>query len=48
MEDEPHFEEFVAERADALLRYGYLLSGNPDTTLQQHLPPHRIRREPTS
>ncbi|MCA2229991.1 SigE family RNA polymerase sigma factor [Nonomuraea aurantiaca] len=28
MEDE-RFEEFVAERADALLRYGYLLSGNP-------------------
>jgi RNA polymerase sigma-70 factor (sigma-E family) len=23
------FEEFVAQRADALLRYGYLLSGNP-------------------
>ncbi|MEO3867229.1 sigma factor [Nonomuraea sp. B12E4] len=23
------FEDFVAERADALLRYGYLLSGNP-------------------
>jgi RNA polymerase sigma-70 factor (sigma-E family) len=29
LEDEPRFEEFVAERADALLRYGYLLSGNP-------------------
>jgi RNA polymerase sigma-70 factor (sigma-E family) len=23
------FEEFVAQRVDALLRYGYLLSGNP-------------------
>ncbi|MEU1734828.1 SigE family RNA polymerase sigma factor [Streptosporangium sp. NPDC020145] len=29
MEDDSRFEEFVAERADALLRYGYLLSGNP-------------------
>ncbi|MFD0886622.1 SigE family RNA polymerase sigma factor [Streptosporangium algeriense] len=29
MEDDSRFAEFVAERADALLRYGYLLSGNP-------------------
>ncbi|MEU7861801.1 SigE family RNA polymerase sigma factor [Nonomuraea sp. NPDC049141] len=29
MEDDSQFAEFVAERADALLRYGYALSGNP-------------------
>ncbi|NRQ38115.1 SigE family RNA polymerase sigma factor [Nonomuraea sp. NN258] len=29
MTDDPRFAEFVAERADALLRYGYVLSGNP-------------------
>ncbi|MFC5816784.1 SigE family RNA polymerase sigma factor [Nonomuraea harbinensis] len=29
MDDESWFAEFVAERADALLRYGYVLSGNP-------------------
>ncbi|MEW1836432.1 SigE family RNA polymerase sigma factor [Nonomuraea sp. NPDC050451] len=29
MEDDPRFAEFVAERANALLRYGYALSGNP-------------------
>ncbi|TDD02847.1 SigE family RNA polymerase sigma factor [Nonomuraea deserti] len=28
MEDDSRFVEFVAERADALLRYGYALSGN--------------------
>lgn len=27
MEDDSRFVEFVAERADALLRYGYALSG---------------------
>lgn len=29
MDDDSRFAEFVAERADALLRYGYVLSGNP-------------------
>ncbi|MBB2912496.1 RNA polymerase sigma-70 factor (sigma-E family) [Streptosporangium becharense] len=29
MDDEPGFDDFVAEQADALLRYGYVLSGNP-------------------
>ncbi|MEV1246762.1 SigE family RNA polymerase sigma factor [Nonomuraea sp. NPDC050022] len=29
MDEISRFEDFVAERADALLRYGYLLSGNP-------------------
>ncbi|MFC7587901.1 SigE family RNA polymerase sigma factor [Nonomuraea antimicrobica] len=29
MEPDPHFAEFVAERGDALLRYGYVLAGNP-------------------
>ncbi|MFI6320443.1 SigE family RNA polymerase sigma factor [Nonomuraea sp. NPDC050556] len=29
MDDDARFAEFVAERADALLRYGYVLSGNP-------------------
>ncbi|WP_327085036.1 SigE family RNA polymerase sigma factor [Nonomuraea sp. NBC_01738] len=29
MEEDSRFVEFVAERADALLRYGYALSGNP-------------------
>ncbi|GAA2827413.1 SigE family RNA polymerase sigma factor [Nonomuraea rubra] len=29
MEDDSRFTEFVAERANALLRYGYALSGNP-------------------
>ncbi|WP_283136356.1 SigE family RNA polymerase sigma factor [Rhizohabitans arisaemae] len=29
MTDDPRFVEFVAARADALLRYGYVLSGNP-------------------
>ncbi|MFB9722863.1 SigE family RNA polymerase sigma factor [Planobispora longispora] len=29
MDDDSRFEAFVAERADALLRYGYVLSGNP-------------------
>ncbi|MEW9554595.1 SigE family RNA polymerase sigma factor [Nonomuraea sp. NPDC050783] len=28
MEDDSRFESFVADRADALLRYGYVLSGN--------------------
>ncbi|MFG3441924.1 SigE family RNA polymerase sigma factor [Nonomuraea sp. NPDC047897] len=28
MDDDSRFAEFVAERADALLRYGYVLSGN--------------------
>ncbi|MFI7114800.1 sigma factor [Nonomuraea sp. NPDC050227] len=28
MEDDSRFVKFVAERADALLRYGYALSGN--------------------
>jgi RNA polymerase sigma-70 factor (sigma-E family) len=27
--DDSLFEQFVAERADALLRYGYVLTGNP-------------------
>ncbi|MBT2232637.1 SigE family RNA polymerase sigma factor [Nonomuraea sp. NEAU-A123] len=29
MDEISRFEDFVAERADALLRYGFLLSGNP-------------------
>ncbi|MER6007594.1 SigE family RNA polymerase sigma factor [Nonomuraea angiospora] len=29
MEGDPRFTEFVAERGDALLRYGYVLAGNP-------------------
>ncbi|WP_326821030.1 SigE family RNA polymerase sigma factor [Streptosporangium sp. NBC_01639] len=29
MEADPHYAEFVAERGDALLRYGYMLAGNP-------------------
>lgn len=29
MDDEPGFDRFVAEQADALLRYGYVLTGNP-------------------
>ncbi|MFI6923901.1 SigE family RNA polymerase sigma factor [Nonomuraea spiralis] len=29
MEDDSRFTEFVAERANALMRYGYALSGNP-------------------
>ena len=29
MDDEPGFDRFVAEQADALLRYGYVLAGNP-------------------
>ncbi|MFI6800858.1 SigE family RNA polymerase sigma factor [Streptosporangium canum] len=29
MDDEPGFDAFVAEQADALLRYGYVLTGNP-------------------
>ncbi|MCG5212029.1 SigE family RNA polymerase sigma factor [Streptosporangium sp. KLBMP 9127] len=29
MTDDPLFERFVSDRADALLRYGYMLTGNP-------------------
>ncbi|SEH03369.1 RNA polymerase sigma-70 factor, sigma-E family [Nonomuraea solani] len=29
MDDEPGFGEFVAEQTEALLRYGYVLTGNP-------------------
>ncbi|MFC7646179.1 SigE family RNA polymerase sigma factor [Streptosporangium lutulentum] len=29
MEADPRFAEFVAERGDALLRYGYMLASNP-------------------
>ncbi|WP_406318848.1 SigE family RNA polymerase sigma factor [Streptosporangium sp. NBC_01639] len=29
LDDEPGFDSFVAEHADALLRYGYVLTGNP-------------------
>ncbi|MEV4802788.1 SigE family RNA polymerase sigma factor [Nonomuraea sp. NPDC049421] len=29
MDDESGFDRFVAEQADALLRYGYVLTGNP-------------------
>ncbi|WP_433251291.1 SigE family RNA polymerase sigma factor [Streptosporangium sp. CA-135522] len=29
MDDDPGFDDFVAEHADALLRYGYVLTGNP-------------------
>ncbi|MET7337991.1 SigE family RNA polymerase sigma factor [Nonomuraea sp. NPDC005650] len=29
MEGDPRFAEFVAERGDALLRYGFVLAGNP-------------------
>jgi RNA polymerase sigma-70 factor (sigma-E family) len=29
VDDEPGFDAFVAEQTDALLRYGYVLTGNP-------------------
>ncbi|GAA2908950.1 SigE family RNA polymerase sigma factor [Streptosporangium fragile] len=29
MDDEPRFEDFAGDRADALLRYAYMLTGNP-------------------
>ncbi|MFI7124693.1 SigE family RNA polymerase sigma factor [Nonomuraea sp. NPDC050153] len=29
MEGDPRFAEFVAERGDALMRYGFVLAGNP-------------------
>ncbi|MER5321993.1 SigE family RNA polymerase sigma factor [Streptosporangium roseum] len=29
MDDEPGFDAFVAEQADALFRYGHVLTGNP-------------------
>ncbi|MBB5078790.1 SigE family RNA polymerase sigma factor [Nonomuraea endophytica] len=29
MDDEPGFDDFVAEQTAALLRYGYVLTGNP-------------------
>jgi sigma-70-like protein len=29
VDDEPGFDDFVAEQTDALLRYGYVLTGNP-------------------
>ncbi|UBU13151.1 SigE family RNA polymerase sigma factor [Nonomuraea gerenzanensis] len=29
MDDEPGFDDFVAQHTDALLRYGYVLTGNP-------------------
>ncbi|GAA3467344.1 hypothetical protein GCM10018965_018960 [Nonomuraea roseola] len=29
LEADPRFAEFVAERGDALLRYGHVLAGNP-------------------
>ncbi|MFC4585986.1 SigE family RNA polymerase sigma factor [Sphaerisporangium corydalis] len=29
MDDDPRFEDFAGDRADALLRYGYVLTGNP-------------------
>ncbi|MFI6297158.1 SigE family RNA polymerase sigma factor [Nonomuraea sp. NPDC050790] len=29
MDDEPGFDDFVAEETEALLRYGYVLTGNP-------------------
>ncbi|MGW0801608.1 SigE family RNA polymerase sigma factor [Nonomuraea sp. NPDC002799] len=29
MQDDSLFEQYVAERADGLLRYGYVLTGNP-------------------
>ncbi|GAA1644132.1 SigE family RNA polymerase sigma factor [Nonomuraea maheshkhaliensis] len=29
MDDEPGFDDFVAEQTTALLRYGYVLTGNP-------------------
>ncbi len=29
MQEDPLFEQFVAERVDGLLRYGYVLTGNP-------------------
>jgi RNA polymerase sigma-70 factor (sigma-E family) len=29
VDDEPRFEDFASERADALLRYAYVLTGNP-------------------
>jgi RNA polymerase sigma-70 factor (sigma-E family) len=29
VDDEPRFEDFAGDRADALLRYAYVLTGNP-------------------
>ncbi|TDC98032.1 SigE family RNA polymerase sigma factor [Nonomuraea deserti] len=29
MDDEPGFDDFVAEQTDTLLRFGYVLTGNP-------------------
>jgi DNA-directed RNA polymerase specialized sigma24 family protein len=29
VQEDPLFEQFVAERVDGLLRYGYVLTGNP-------------------
>ncbi|MEV6861771.1 sigma factor [Streptosporangium subroseum] len=50
MDDDPRFADFVAERADALLRYGYVLSGNPhdaaDLTQEALIRLHRAWSSP--
>ncbi|WP_371781569.1 SigE family RNA polymerase sigma factor [Streptosporangium subroseum] len=53
MDDDPRFADFVAERADALLRYGYVLSGNPhdaadltqEALIRLHRAWSRVRRK---
>ncbi|MEV4171952.1 SigE family RNA polymerase sigma factor [Nonomuraea sp. NPDC049709] len=53
MEDDSRFTEFVAERANALLRYGYALSGNPhdaadltqEALIRLHRAWSRVRRK---
>ncbi|GIH21821.1 DNA-directed RNA polymerase sigma-70 factor [Acrocarpospora phusangensis] len=53
MENDSRFEDFVAERADALLRYGYVLSGNPhdaadltqEALIRLHRAWSRVRRK---
>ncbi|WP_214102853.1 SigE family RNA polymerase sigma factor [Acrocarpospora catenulata] len=53
MDDDSRFADFVAERADALLRYGYVLSGNPhdaadltqEALIRLHRAWSRVRRK---
>ncbi|GAA0379486.1 DNA-directed RNA polymerase sigma-70 factor [Acrocarpospora corrugata] len=53
MKDDSRFADFVADRADALLRYGYVLSGNPhdaadltqEALIRLHRAWDRVRRK---
>ncbi|GAT70118.1 RNA polymerase subunit sigma-24 [Planomonospora sphaerica] len=53
MDDDSRFADFVAERADALLRYGYVLSGDPhdaadltqEALIRLHRAWSRVRRK---